>query len=120
MIATVADVDRGDKVLVKMIDELDDAILKRRRDGEEVKHGEVLDVFAEAYAAGVRADWLVELGGEQKDGEVFVDASNAATIELNDVDSVRLKKLLEHDAVLAVLSCGDADLGDLPADARVA
>ncbi len=114
------DADGGEKVLVEVIDVLDDAVLHRGGDGEEVEDGEVLDILAEADTASVRADGDVEFCGEEKDGEVFVDSGYAAGVELEDVDGLGLQKLLEHDAVVAVLAGSDADLRDFAADAGVA
>lgn len=67
-------------MFVKMIDKLDHSIFERGRDGEEVEGGEMLDVLAESDAAGVGADGDAELCREQEDGQVFVDASYAATV----------------------------------------
>ena len=78
----VADVDGGDEVLVEVVDELDDAVFERGGDGEEVEGREMLHILAQANAAGVRADGNIELGGEQEDGKILVDAGDAATIEL--------------------------------------
>ncbi len=105
---------------MQMVNELDDAVFEGGRDGEEIEGGEVLDVLAETDAASVGADGDIEFGGEQDDGEVLVDAGYAAAVELEDVDGLGLEELLEHDAVVAVLAGGDADLGDFAADAGVA
>ncbi len=72
-----------------MVDEFDDAISQGRGDAKIVEHGEVLDVFAEADSASVRADRDAEFCGEQEDGEVFVDSGDTATVDLADVDGVR-------------------------------
>ena len=107
----VADVDGSEEVFVEVVDELDDAVLEGGGDAEEVEDGEVLDVLAEADAAGVGADGDAEFCGEEDDGEVFVDAGDAAAVDLADVDGLGLEELLEHDAVVAVLAGGDADRG---------
>src|SRR6478672_5442268 len=103
-----------------MIDELNHAILHCGGDREEVKDREVLNILAEADSSGVRADRFVKLCGQQKNGKVFVDAGDTAAIKLDDVDGVGLEELLEHDAVMAVLASGYADLGDFVAYAGVA
>jgi hypothetical protein len=118
-IAAVTDLDGGEEVFVKMIDKLENAVFERCRDREEVEGYEVLNVFAEANAAGVGADCHVEFGGKEEDGEVLVDAGYAAAVELEDVDGLGLEELLEHDAIVAMLAGGDADLRNLAADAGV-
>ena len=115
-----ADADGGEEVLVEVVDELDDAVIHGGGDAEEIEDGEMLDVLAEADAAGVRADGDVELCGEEDDGEILIDAGYTAGVELEDVDGLGLEELLEHDAVVAVLAGGDADRGDFAANAGVA
>src|SRR5438132_2926179 len=60
-IVTVPDRSRKDKVFVKMIDVLDDAILKRGANRYVVDQRKVLDIFAQTNAAGMRAHGDVEL-----------------------------------------------------------
>src|ERR1700694_4121901 len=108
------------EVFVEVIDELDDSVLERGRDTEEVEDRQVLDVLAQAYSAGVGADGDVEFGGEEDDGEVLVDSGDGAGVELEDVDGVGLEKLLEDDAVLDVLAGGDADGSGFATHAGVA
>jgi para-nitrobenzyl esterase len=117
---TAADADGIDEVLVEMVDEFDDEGVVGGGSAEIVEGGEVLDVFAEADAAGVGADRDAEFGSEEDDGEVLVDAGKAAAIDLTDVEGAGLKELLEEDAILALLAGGDADAGDFAADAGVA
>ena len=62
----------------------------------------------------------MEFRREKKDGEILIDAGNAAAIKLQDVDRVSLKKLLKHDAILAMFPSRDANVGDVAADAGVA
>jgi len=119
-IVAVADADGIDEVLVQMVDKFDNAIFERRGDAEEVKSGEMLNIFAEPYATGVGTDGNVEFGGEEDDGEVLINSGYAATIELEDIDGLGLKQLLEHDAVVDVLASGDAYVRDLAADTGVA
>ena len=119
-VVAAADADGREEVLVKVVDELDDAVIHGGGDAEEIEDGEVLDVLAEADAAGVRADGDVELCGEEDDSQILVDAGYAAAVELKDIDGLGLEELLEHDAVVAVLAGGDANRRDFAANAGVA
>ena len=80
------------EVLVQVVNPLDDAVVERAADRDVVEHREVLDVFAQADAAGMRADGDAELGGEQDDRERLVDAADAAGVELADVDRLGLEE----------------------------
>jgi hypothetical protein len=119
-VMAAADDDGMKEVFVEVVDVFDDAIGEGAGDGEEVEDGEVLDVLAEADAAGVGADGDVEFCSHEKDGEVFVNAGDAATIDLADVDGAGLEQLLEHDGVVAVFAGGDAGGGGFATDAGVA
>ena len=76
-VAPVAHDDRIDEVLVQMIYVLDHTVVLRRRNRDVVEHGEVLYELAQANAASVRADGHAELGGEEEDGQVLIDAGHA-------------------------------------------
>ena len=79
----------------------------------------MLDVLAEADAAGVRADGDAVLGRHQHDREHLVHAADAAGVDLADVDRLRLEELLEDDAVLDDLPGRDPDRRDRLPDPRV-
>ena len=68
-------------------------------DAHEIQHRQVLHVFAQADAAGVRADRHAELRRQQQNRQHFVDAADPATVDLTDSNRVRLQKLLEHHPV---------------------
>ena len=116
----VADHDRVGEVFVQVVDVLDDPVGGGAGHREVVEHREVLDEFAQPDAARVRADGDAELGGEQQDGEVLVDAADPGRVDLEDVEGAGLEELLEHDAVLDVFAGGDLDGGDGGADRGVA
>ena len=78
-------------MLVQVVDPLDDAVLERPAHADVVEDREVLDVLAQADAAGVRADGDAELGRHQDDREHLVDAADAAGVDLADVDRLRLE-----------------------------
>jgi hypothetical protein len=63
-VPAIADDDRLEKVLVEMVDVLDDAILERGTHADVIEDGKVLHVLAEADAARVRADRDIELRGQ--------------------------------------------------------
>ena len=108
-VAAVADHDRIDEMLVQVIDELGDAIVHAARHGDVIEHRQVLHQLAQPDAARMRTDRHAELRRHQDHCEVLVDAAEAATVDLAEVDGPRLQELLEHDAVGAVLACGHAD-----------
>src|SRR5262245_31383907 len=60
-IAAADDGDRVDEVLVEVVDELADAVVERRANGDEVEHRDVLRVLAQPHAAGVRTHRHTEL-----------------------------------------------------------
>src|SRR3546814_1615572 len=85
-----------------------------------IDHREVLDIFAQAHAAGVRADRQIVFRGHQQHREHFVDAAQPARVELDHVDRAFGHELFEHDAVLAHLAGRDLDRRDAFTDAAVA
>src|SRR5882672_9832368 len=54
-LVTVPDRSRKDKAFVKMIDVLDDSILRRGANRYVADQRKVLEIFAQAHAAGMRA-----------------------------------------------------------------
>ncbi len=69
----------------------------------------MLDCFAQADSAGVRAHADTELCREQKDGDVLVHAGHPGGVNLEYFDGPCLQQLLEHHAVLHVLPCCHRD-----------
>src|SRR5690242_11062969 len=80
----------------------------------------MLYIFTEAYAARMGADRNIEFRGQQDNGKVLIHAGNAAAVELQHIDGLRLEKLLEHDAVGDVLPSCDANPGHLATNSRMA
>src|SRR5216684_951654 len=119
-IVTVPDRSRKDKVFVKMIDVLDDAILKRGANRYVVDERKVLDIFAQANAAGMRAHGYAELRRHQHHRKHFVHAAEPAAINLAKADGAGLQELFEDHSILAVFSGGDANWRDGLRDFRVA
>src|SRR5688572_27793309 len=107
-------------MLVQVVDVLGDAVLEAGADANIVDHNEMVDILAEADAAGVRANRDVELFGEQHHGQAFVDAAQPAAVELTEADRFELHELLENYAVLAHLAGGNADRGDGLGNRRMA
>ena len=95
------------EVLVEVIDVLDPSSVRRATHGDEVEHRQVLNHLAQADTSGVGTHGHAELGGEQEDGEVLVDATDPAGVDLHDIDRLGLEHLLEDDPVLDVLTRGD-------------
>src|SRR6266852_4615558 len=119
-IVTVPDRSRKDKVFVKMIDVFDDAILKRGANRYVVDQRKVLDIFAQANAAGMRAHGDAELCRHQHHRKHFVHAAEPAAIYLAKADGVGLQELFEDHSILAVFSGVDANWRDGLRDFRVA
>src|SRR5256712_11738818 len=119
-VAPALDRDRIDEVLVEMIDVLEHAVLQRSGHRDVVDERDVLHVLAQPDASGMRADRYAELRGHQQHGEDLVYAAEAARVDLAEADGLRLEKLLEDHAVLAVLAGGHADRRDGLRDGGVA
>src|SRR5581483_676935 len=119
-VARFLDAHRRLEVLVQVIDVLDVAIVDGPADRDVVEHREMLDHLAEADAARVRAHRHAELRREQQDRDVLVDATDAARVDLDDVQGAGLQHLLEQDPVVPVLATRDADRRDGAADRGVA
>src|ERR1051325_1461145 len=118
-VAAVANDDRVEEMLVQMIDILDDTIVERSADADVIEHREVLHVLAQSDAAGVRTARNYKSGREQDDGQHLIDAAQAAAVDLTKTDRAGLHQLLEHDAVLALLACGNTNRGDGARDRRM-
>src|SRR4029077_20944119 len=114
------DGDRVYEVLVQVVDVLADTVVEGTADGDVVEQRQVLDVFAHADSAGMRAHRHPELGGQQQDGDHLVDTAQPAAVDLAEVDRSRLHELLEHHAVVDVLAGGHADGRDRVTYAAVA
>src|SRR6266567_831772 len=97
-----------DKVLMQVVHIFNHAVLHAAGDAEVVEGRKMLHILAQANAAGVRADRNLELCSQQENGEVLIYACHATAIDLAYVDGLGLEELLEHDPVVAVLSCRDA------------
>src|SRR5215207_687054 len=110
---------RVNEVLVQMVDVLQDPVLGRAGDRHEVEHGQVLHHLAESDTACVWTDRHPELGGQQQDRDVFVDATDTCRIDLNNVNGVCLQQLLEDDPIGDVFPSGHLDGRYLPSDAGV-
>ena len=91
-------------MLVQVVDVFDPTILECAADGDEVEHGQMLHHLAQSDAARVRAHRHTELGGEQDDREVLVHSTDAAGVDLHDVDRLSLQQLLEDHPVLHVFA----------------
>ena len=61
-------------MLVQMIDILDHAALARAADADVVDHREMLHIFAQSYAAGMRTNRQIVLRRHEHYGQDFVDA----------------------------------------------
>src|SRR5450755_3525491 len=67
----------------------------------------MLYIFTQANASRVWADWDAELGGHKEDRQDFVYPADTAGVDLADGNGVGLKKLLEDDAILHMLTGGN-------------
>jgi hypothetical protein len=102
-----------------MVDVLQNPTLGRAGYRHEVEHGQVLNHLAEPDTTRMGADRHPELGGQQQNRDVLVDAAHTCRIDLDDVHSVCLEQLLEDDPIGDVLTRGHLDGGHLTADPGV-
>src|SRR5258708_17234390 len=91
---------------------LDHAVLQRAANRDVVEEREMLHIFTQANASRVRADRDAELGGHKENRQDFVYPADAAGIDLADANGVDLKKLLEYDAILHMLTGGTTNRRD--------
>src|SRR5499427_10078578 len=119
-VVSVADHHRVDEVLVQVLDVLENPVLERAAHRDVIKERDVLHILAESDAAGVRADRNAELRRHEEDCKYLVESPQAAAVELAEPDGLRLKELLEHDTVLAVLAGRDRDRRDRTRDGGMA
>jgi len=96
------------KVLMQMVDILEYTLLAAHH--HIIDSTEMLCVLWKADAAAVGDNGDVEFGGHEENGNDFVYATQAAGVDLANVDCARGEELLEHDAVLAHFTCCDADV----------
>ena len=68
------------------------------------------DLAAVDFSARARGGSDEGAGGEKEDGDDFVDAAEAAGVDLADGDCAGREELFEHDAVLAHFACGNTDV----------
>ena len=59
--------------------------------------------------ACTRTHTTSKLVSHEDDGDVLADTAQATAVDLTELHSARLQELLEHDAVLALLSCSHPD-----------
>src|SRR5207302_8783180 len=104
----------------EVVRELERSGLRGAAGADVVGQRDVLGILAEADAGGMRADRHAELRSHEQDGEYLVRATEAAIVELAEVDRFRLQELLEHDSVVRVLAGRDADGTDGATDRGVA
>ena len=76
----------------------------------------MLHIFAEADAAGMWADRDAGLVSHQHDRDHFIDARQAARINLAESNRLRLKELFEHHLVVRMLAGCELNRCDLPGD----
>src|SRR4029077_2595334 len=118
-VAGGADSERVDKVLWQVVDVPAHPVLERGANRYVVEDREVLDVLTQTHPTGVRADRNAELSGEDQHCQDLVDSTEAAAVDLTEVDCPRLQELLEHHPVLHVFASRDSYRCDRLADALV-
>jgi len=67
------------------------------------------NIFSQPHTTSVRAYGFAEPGSHKEDREYLADTSEMTRVNLNDIDCVRLKELLKHDAIVCVFAGGNAD-----------
>src|SRR3954447_26258707 len=89
-IATAARRGGIHEVLVQVIGPFNVPVVQRTGDGDVVEQAQVLHVFAQPHAAGMRTNRNVELVRQQQYSDDLVDATEAAGVDLREVDGVGL------------------------------
>src|SRR5262245_39701039 len=107
-------------MLVQVVYVFDNAVFKGSTDADVVNYCQVLDIFAEADTAGMGANGDAEFGGQEHNGQDFVDPTEAAAINLAEADGFGLHQLLKHNTVLAMFAGSNADGGNGAGNAGVA
>jgi len=102
-----------------MIDEFNCAIFHQATDGDVVGHREMLHELTQTNTAGVRIHADTEFGGQQENGQIFVDTAHPGGVDLDEIHGSRLKQLLEHHPILSVLTRGDGHGRDASTDFSV-
>lgn len=94
-------------MLVEVVNKLQDGELAA--DDYVVDCAQVLSVFREADTARVRYDGHLELLGHEHNSQSLIHTTQAAGVDLADVNGTGHEQLLEHDTVLAHFTRGDAN-----------
>ena len=107
-------------MLVQVIDELDPLVVLFPRDRHVVDHRQMLHIFAQPDASGMRPHRQAELGCHQLHRQHLVQPAQAATVDLHEVDGPVGDELLEQNPVLAHLARRHLDRGNGLADLAMA
>ena len=107
-------------MLVQVIDVLQDTLIERRADADVIKDRQMLNILAQADAAGMRTDRHAELGRHQQHRQHLVDPAEPAGVDLAKADRIGLQQLLEDNPVLHMLAGRHADRRDGASDCRMA
>src|SRR6266581_1285745 len=84
-------------------------MLQRAANSNVVEKREMLHIFAQANPSRMWADRNTEFGSHKENCQNLVYPANAAGIDLANTDGVGLKKLLEDDAILYMLTGGNSN-----------
>src|SRR5215510_7516436 len=91
-------------MFMQMIDVFEDPVLKRTARADIIENCEMLHILAQSNPTRVWANGDTKFGGHQDDCQRFIDAPQAATVDLTEADRLCLEKLLENDPVMTMLS----------------
>jgi hypothetical protein len=95
------------KVLVEVVNKFQDR--KLAADDYIIDGAQVLSVFGEADTTRVRYNGNLELLGHEHNSQSLIHTTQAAGIDLADINGAGHEQLLEHDTVLAHFTGGDAN-----------
>ena len=94
-VAAVPDPHRMQEVFVQMVGELRRPVGERSAHAHVVDDRDVLDVLAQADAAGVRTHRHAELRRHQQHGEHLVEATDPTRVDLAVVDRLACRSCLK-------------------------
>ncbi|MNS87827.1 hypothetical protein D3C72_1217820 [compost metagenome] len=94
---------------MQVIDVFDHPSFVGTGNAQIVDHRQMLNVFTQPHASGMRTHRQVVFSRHQHHRQHFIDAPQATGVDLNYVNRFTHDELLEHNAVLAHLAGGNLD-----------
>src|SRR6218665_421896 len=97
------------KMFRKMGNEFDHSAFRAAVQRNKIKHGQMLNKFAETYAASVWTYWDTIFVSHKDDRKHLVYPTDTASIDLAELNCAGHEKLLENDTILALFTGCNTD-----------